>query len=79
VLGAKQVYCASPTTQATADDSAGVKDTGGKGDEADVEQLKVGADVERIIVSCKTTFVIYDDNTSTVSETLCEELPQLSG
>jgi hypothetical protein len=34
VIGAKQVYCASPT-------DAGLKDTGGKGDEADAAKLQV--------------------------------------
>jgi len=43
VIGAKQVYCASATAPTTADDCEVVADTGGKNDEADVEQLKVGA------------------------------------
>jgi len=44
VIGAKQVYCAaSPTSTATAVDSAEVKVTSSKGDEADADQLKVGA------------------------------------
>ena len=42
VLGVKQVYCASPTSPTTADDSTEVKDTSAKCGEGDVELLKVG-------------------------------------
>ena len=42
VIGAKQVYCASPSSSPKDAESAATKDTSGKTDEADVEQLKVG-------------------------------------
>jgi len=42
VIGAKQVYCASSASPATAVDSAELKVTTSKGDEADADQLKVG-------------------------------------
>ena len=43
VIGAKQVYCASPTSPSKDNDCAAVKDTSGKSDEADAELLKVSA------------------------------------
>jgi len=58
-IGAKQVYCASPTSPTKANDTAGMKDTGGKGDEADANQLKVGAVGAVNGKSSCFTFVLY--------------------
>jgi len=50
VIGAKQVYCASHTPSTTAVDSAEVKVSSSKGDEADTDQLKVSIAQSYLII-----------------------------
>jgi len=54
-IGAKHVFCTSATSPTEAADSAGMKDSGSKVDEADEDTLKVSCAVQsdRIVVCDK--------------------------